>query len=49
LDTVLDNFGVLFAPVLAIVAATIAMHKLVNLNNSKFAQRTEVNETNNTL
>jgi CysZ protein len=46
LDTVLDNFGVLFAPVLAIVAATIAMHKLVNLNNSKFAQKTEMPETN---
>jgi CysZ protein len=49
LDTVLDNFGVLFAPVLAIVAATIAMHKLVNLNNSKFAQKTEMPETNITL
>ncbi|MEN8927464.1 MAG: EI24 domain-containing protein [Flavobacteriales bacterium] len=46
LDTVLDNFGVLFAPVLAIVAATIAMHKLVDLNNSKFAQKTEMPETN---
>jgi len=49
LDTILDNFGVLFAPVLAIVAATIAMHKLVNLNNSKFAQKTETTETNITL
>lgn len=33
----LDNFGVLFAPILAIVAATIAMHKLVDLNKSKFS------------
>lgn len=49
LETLLDNFGVLFAPVLAIVAATIAMHKLVNLNNSKFAQKTEMPETNITL
>jgi CysZ protein len=39
LNTLLDNFGVLFAPVLAIVAATIAMHKLVDLNNSKFAEK----------
>ncbi|MGB1040292.1 MAG: EI24 domain-containing protein [Flavobacteriales bacterium] len=39
LDTVLDNFGVLFAPVLAIVAATLAMHKLVDLNNSKYAKK----------
>jgi CysZ protein len=49
LDIILDNFGVLFAPLLAIVAATIAMHKLVNLNNSKFAQKTETPETNVTL
>ncbi len=49
LDTILDNFGVLFAPVLAIVAATIAMHKLVDLNNSKFAQKTDSTETNITL
>ncbi len=43
----LDNFGVLFAPVLAIVAATIAMHKLVDLNNSKYAQKqtTDVTQT----
>lgn len=41
LNTLLDNFGVLFAPVLAIVAATIAMHKLVDLNNSKFAEKKE--------
>ncbi len=41
LNTLLDNFGVLFAPVLAIVAATIAMHKLVDLNNSKFAEKNE--------
>ena len=49
LDIILDNFGVLFAPLLAIVAATIAMHKLVNLNNSKFAQKTQTPETNVTL
>ena len=49
LDIILDNFGVFFAPLLAIVAATIAMHKLVNLNNSKFAQKTETPETNITL
>lgn len=48
-NTILDNFGVLFAPILAIVAATIAMHKLVNLNNSKFAQKTDTTETNITL
>lgn len=41
LNTLLDNFGVLFAPLLAIVAATIAMHKLVDLNNNKFAQKQE--------
>lgn len=35
--TFADNFGVIIAPVLAIVAATIAMHKLVDLNNSKYA------------
>jgi len=38
IDTILDNFGVLFAPVLAIVAATIAMHKLVDLNKSKYSE-----------
>ena len=38
-NTILDNFGVLFAPVLAIVAATLAMHKLVDLNNSKYAKK----------
>lgn len=37
----LDNFGVLFAPFLAIVAATIAMHKLVDLNTSRFANKKE--------
>ena len=47
-DTILDNFGVLFAPVLAIVAATIAMHKLVDLNNSKYAQKKETNVTQTT-
>mgnify|MGYP000318397075 FL=1 len=36
-NMILDNFGVLFAPVLVIVAATIAMHKLVDLNKSKFS------------
>jgi len=41
----LDNFGVLFAPFLAIVAATIAMHKLVDLNTSKFASKKETNVT----
>mgnify|MGYP000297750891 CR=1 FL=1 len=47
-NTVLDNFGVLFAPVLAIVAATIAMHKLVDLNNSQFAKKsTLTKETKN--
>jgi CysZ protein len=37
LKTFADNFGVIIAPVLAIVAATIAMHKLVDLNNSRYA------------
>lgn len=46
-NTFLDNFGVLFAPVLAIVAATIAMHKLVDLNNSKFAQKSKNTVTTN--
>ncbi len=41
----LDNFGVLFAPFVAIVAATIAMHKLVDLNTSKFASKKETNVT----
>jgi CysZ protein len=41
----LDNFGVLFAPVLAIVAATIAMHNLVDLNNSKFAEKSTLDVT----
>ncbi len=41
----LDNFGVLFAPFLAIVAATISMHKLVDLNTSKFANKKETSVT----
>lgn len=44
-NSILDNFGVLFAPVLAIVAATLAMHKLVDLNNSKYAQKKETSVT----
>jgi CysZ protein len=35
--TFADNFGVIIAPVLAIIAATIAMHKLIDLNNSEHA------------
>ena len=43
----LDNFGVLFAPFLAIVAATIAMHKLIDLNTSRFANKKETSVTQN--
>ncbi len=45
LKLILDNFGVLFAPFLAIVASTIAMHKLVDLNTSRFANKKEINLT----
>lgn len=38
-DTILDNIGVIIAPVLAIVAATLAMHKLVDLRKNRFATK----------
>lgn len=44
----LDNFGVLFAPFLAIVATTKAMHELVDLNTSRYANKKETNVTQTT-
>lgn len=40
-NVMLDNLGVIIAPVWAIVAATLAMHKLVDLNKSKYAVKKE--------
>lgn len=37
INAITENIGVLVAPVLAVVAATLSMHDLVNLNNSVYA------------
>ncbi len=41
IDVIIDNIGVIFAPVLAVVAATMAMHELVDLSKNKFAVKKE--------
>lgn len=43
-DTALDNVGVIIAPVWAIVAATLSMHELVDLNNSQYAVKKDAQQ-----
>lgn len=38
-DVILDNIGVIIAPVLAVVAATLSMHELVDLSKNRYAQK----------
>ena len=44
IDTALDNIGVVIAPVWAIVAATLAMHELIDLNNSQYAVKKDAQQ-----
>lgn len=39
LNVVISNIGVIFAPVLAVIAATLSMHELVDLSKNRYAEK----------